>query len=152
MKDIAIQLDSGSLRKAEDFVAAICYDNHLDNYHATIAVPVIGAVEQVMQYQDSNAPVPAPVSLLCKYCQEGISFTVTGAVSAFSEDALNDANSADALRDAVAVAHLLADKVEVLNDGCALRMFFFVQGIDSSECSRRISVIKHFYVSKCVEV
>ena len=151
MKDIAIQLDRSSVRKAEDFVAAICYENHLENYHATIAVPVLKAVEQLLQVQDNLENV-SPINLECGFCQEGISFTVTGKVNSFSVGEWSKVDSADHLSDAACLARMLADEVEVFGDGSSLRMVFYVRGIDAVESNRRITVLNHFYAPSLVEV
>lgn len=149
MKRIAIQLDKNTVRQAEDFVAAICYENHLDNYHATIAVPVLNAVEQMLHCQESRADV-APVSIEYGYSQNGIYFTITGHDKCFSDSVSDFIFASDSQPDTVSLARMLADEVEVLEEGKSLRMVFHVRGIDANESRRRMSILNHFYAPALV--
>lgn len=149
MKDIVIQLNKNAVRQAEDFIAAICYENHLENYLATMTVPVINAVEQVLDRKETCS-CEESVGLKCEYCQEGISFIVSSTVNCFFSNPADPLPTSALSSDAVYMAQLLADEIEVLDEGNALRMVFCVRGIDATESSRRISVLNHFYARTLV--
>lgn len=149
MKTTGIQLNDMSLRQAEDFIAGICDDNHLDNYHATIAVPVLKAVEIIIQ-SGSNQSVAPTINLKSEYTPKGIAFTVSSRYSCFPSSLAN--SSLDSLPESYCLFQLLADQVEVLDDGKSICMTFFVRGIDEQESVRRMSVLNHFYSPVLVEV
>lgn len=149
MKDIVIQLNKNTVRQAEDFIAAICYENHLENYLATMTVPVLNAVEQVLGKKEMCS-CEESVALKCEYCQEGISFIISSADKCFFGNPADSLPTSPLSSDAVYMAQLLADEIEVLDEGKTLRMVFYVRGIDATESSRRISVLNHFYARALV--
>lgn len=149
MKTTEIQLNDFSLRQVEDFVSAICYDNHLDNYHATMAVPVLKAVEFVIQSCSGKPDVPV-VNLKSENNQKGIVFTISSQYSCFSIPSTDFFS--DSSYDTIYLTRLLADEVDVVDDGRSIRMTFFVRGIDEREAQRRMSVLNHHYSPVTVEV
>ena len=149
MKTTEIQLNDSSLRQVEDFVSAICYDCHLDNYLATIAVPVLKAVEFVIQSCSDKPGFPI-IKLKSENNRKGIAFTVSSQYSCFfipSTDFFSDSSY-----DSIYITRLLADEVDVVDDGKSICMTFLVRGIDERETERRISVLNHHYSSVAVEV
>ena len=149
MKTTEIQLNDFSLRQVEDFVSAICYDNHLDNYHATMAVPVLKAVELIIHSCSDKPDVPV-VNLKSENTPKGIVFTVSSQYSCFSIPSTD--SFSDPSYDSIYITRLLADEVDVFDDGRTIRMTFFVRGIDEREAERRRSVLNHHFSPVTVEV
>lgn len=146
METLVIQPDKNSMKPVEEFVDAVCYNNHLDNYLATISVPVIKVVQDTLQ-SSQNSASNEPVTVSTEYCREGICFTVHSYQNCFSHFSSLSLlqSSPNSYFDSVQVVKLLVDEFEVLDHCSTLRMVFFVRGIDAQEASRRKEVLTHFY-------
>ena len=127
METLVIQPDKNSMKQVEEFVDAVCYNNHLDNYLATISVPVIKVVQDTLQSSHNSA----------SNAQFSSSFPLQSSLNSFS--------------DSIQVVKLLVDEFEILDNGSTLRMVFFVRGIDAKEASRRKEVLSLFYQPAMVE-
>ncbi len=140
MENIVIQSDINNLSSVENFVRAICDTNHIVNYYATISVPVMKAVESVIQAAPSSA-----LSILFDHCRGGITFTVQSATPCFSPTLSAEVPPAGSAEETTYLITMLADQMEVTDEGRTLQLFFAVQGIDAEEASARIQVLEHFY-------
>ena len=152
METLVIQPDKNSMKQVEEFVDAVCYNNHLDNYLATISVPVIKVVQDTLQ-SSHNSASNGPVTVSTGYCHEGICFTVHSYQNCFSQfsSSFPLQSSLNSFSDSIQVVKLLVDEFEILDNGSTLRMVFFVRGIDAKEASRRKEVLSLFYQPVMVE-
>ena len=99
-----IQNDSSAVRSVEDYIAAVCYENHLDNYHATIAVPVLGVVQAMIG--DYSADMGSIV-LQSDYCREGVFFNITSSADCFHREDQGIEASPTPLSDSLSLAGML---------------------------------------------
>lgn len=143
-----IQNDSSAVRSVEDYIAAVCYENHLDNYHATIAVPVLGVVQAMIG--DYSADMGSIV-LQSDYCREGVFFNITSSADCFRREDQRIEASPTPLSDSLSLAGMLADEMRVLDDGRTLQLIFHLRGIAARETERRKSVLEKFYSKVLVE-
>ena len=143
-----IQNDSSAVRSVEDYIAAVCYENHLDNYHATIAVPVLGVVQAMIG--DYSADMGSIV-LQSDYCREGVFFNITSSADCFRREDQGIESSPTPLSDSLSLADMLADEMRVLDDGRTLQLIFHLRGIAARETERRKSVLEKFYSKVLVE-
>lgn len=143
-----IQNDSSAVRSVEDYIAAVCYENHLDNYHATIAVPVLGVVQAMIG--DYSADMGSIV-LQSDYCREGVFFNITSSADCFRREDQGIEASPTPLSDSLSLADMLADEMRVLDDGRTLQLIFHLRGIAARETERRKSVLEKFYSKVLVE-
>lgn len=143
-----IQNDSSAVRSVEDYIAAVCYENHLDNYHATIAVPVLGVVQAMIG--DFSADMGSIV-LQSDYCREGVFFNITSSADCFRREDQGIEASPTPLSDSLSLADMLADEMRVLDDGRTLQLIFHLRGIAARETERRKSVLEKFYSKVLVE-
>ena len=143
-----IQNDSSAIRSVEDYIAAVCYENHLDNYHATIAVPVLGVVQAMIG--DYSADMGSIV-LQSDYCREGVFFNITSSADCFRREDQGIEASPTPLSDSLSLAGMLADEMRVLDDGRTLQLIFHLRGIAARETERRKSVLEKFYSKVLVE-
>ena len=152
METLVIQPDKNSMKQVEEFVDAVCYNNHLDNYLATISVPVIKVVQDTLQ-SSHNSASNGPVTVSTEYCHEGICFIVHSYQNCFSQfsSSFPLQSSLNSFSDSIQVVKLLVDEFEILDNGSTLRMVFFVRGIDAKEASRRKEVLSLFYQPAMVE-
>lgn len=143
-----IQNDSSAIRSVEDYIAAVCYENHLDNYHATISVPVLGVVQAMIG--DYSADMGSIV-LQSDYCREGVFFNITSSADCFRREDQGIEASPTPLSDSLSLAGMLADEMRVLDDGRTLQLIFHLRGIAARETERRKSVLEKFYSKVLVE-
>ena len=138
-----IQNDSSAVRSVEDYIAAVCY-----NYHATIAVPVLGVVQAMIG--DYSADMGSIV-LQSDYCREGVFFNITSSADCFRREDQGIEASPTPLSDSLSLAGMLADEMRVLDDGRTLQLIFHLRGIAARETERRKSVLEKFYSKVLVE-
>lgn len=143
-----IQNDSSAVRSVEDYIAAVCYENHLDNYHATIAVPVLGVVQAMIGDYSANM---GSIVLQSDYCREGVFFNITSSADCFHREDQGIEASHTPLSDSLSLAGMLADEMRVLDDGRTLQLIFHLRGIAARETERRKSVLEKFYSKVLVE-
>lgn len=133
MKQLDIQLNGGHFSQVEQFIGAICEDNHIENYHATISVAVL----QVLN-SDISCIEDCQASLTADHCSKGICLTIHSSLPCF-ENLLNPFSESGILFSS------LVDDYSVSKDGCSLEMIFYVRGISSKEAVRRVRVVDSFY-------
>jgi hypothetical protein len=142
MENTVIQIGSNSVRRVEDLVASVCYDNHLANYHAIISVPLLATIQSLFRQNPD-----ASLLLACSHSRKGLYFDIT-----VSADALHvgENNSEHPLSpDVMSLVSQLADGVE-LSDR-TIRLLFCLNGIGYNESERRRSVLARFYQPVLVE-
>lgn len=150
MESIVIQSDIVNMVLAENFVDAICDERHLDNYYATISVPVLKAVENAILFGSKNNS-KSSVTLSCDYYRGGIVFTIQAPESCFAEIPNGDIPPAGSFQEAMFLVGMLADEVKPSDDGCSLQIKFAIQGIKPEEAAQRIAVLEKFYMPEVVE-
>lgn len=145
MENTVIQIGSNSVRRVEDLVASVCYDNHLANYHAIISVPLLATIQSLFcQNPDAS------LLLACSHSRKGLYFDIT-----VSSDALpvgenySEHPSPTLSPDVMSLVHQLADGVEL--SGQTIRLLFCLNGIGYNESERRRSVLARFYQPVLVE-
>ena len=138
MEKFVLQLDSLDLVRVDNFVRAICDENHIDNYYATISVSVTKAVESAFASGSENQKCNH-VALSFGYSPKGITFKVTS-----KQGLLNPSD--------LSIISMLADEVELLDDDSSLQMTFAIRGIDHKEAAQRVATLEHFYHPAPAEV
>ena len=133
MKRIVLQIDKPDLVSVDGFIRNICDENHINNYYATLSVPVMRAVEKGVAF-GLEQQKGSEITVLCDYCASGIVFRVDGLPGFLNNDDLM-------------VANMLADKVELSNDASSVQMTFAIRGISSEEAARRVATLECFYHS-----
>ena len=75
MENTVIQIGNNSVRRVEDLVASVCYDNHLANYHAIISVPLLATIQSLFrQYPDASLLLAAAsLIILSRFSLEVVS-------------------------------------------------------------------------------
>lgn len=142
MEQLVIQADIANLTLVENFVRAICDDNHIVNYYATISVPVMKAVEHAILGGSSSQ-----LTLLFSHCHDGITFSIQADTPSFSPIAAEQVPPAGSPEEALYLISMLSDQMEVSDEGRTLQMTFDLQGIDTNEACNRVEVLEQFYAS-----
>lgn len=150
MEKLVIQTDVDDLLPLDNFIEAVCDVYHLDNYSATMAVPVVRAVECVLSECKNNS-VKTDVVLSSDFCREGIYFAVESQCEIFQGITEGDAFSLLSQNESFFMIRTLADKVRVSEDGKLLKMIFAVRGISKREILSRISTLQKFYAPYLAE-
>lgn len=140
MEKLVIQPDIKDITAVDNFVKAICDRNRIINYYATISIPVRKAVENAIQGGSTFG-----MSILFSYCQGGFAFTVQCGHPCFYPIRSDQVPSAGSLEESAYLINVLSDRVEILDEGCTLRMTFNVKGIDADEAFGRAQTLKQFY-------
>lgn len=142
MEKLVIQVDKSNIPLVDNFLRAICDNNHIVNYYATISVPIMKAMEVVERISPASS-----LSILFDYLRGGITFTVQTDSPCFLSVENATENSDDEFADAAFLITLLSDHTKVTDEGRTLQIFFDVRGIDASEAFARVQVLEHFYES-----
>ena len=146
MEKAMIQLDSANMAMVDSFVGAVCEEQHLDNYYATIAVAVTNAAQYAL------AKDTGKVSLSCGHYDKGISFSLSCAKGTFDTFLAEGTMLTDMPTSEMSfLTKTLADDLLVATDGSTLQVRFAVQGIAPRECAARIAVLEKFYQPALVE-
>ena len=146
MEKISIQLYKDYSARLDNFVDAVCGEQHLDNYYAAISVAVHSAVDFAM---DSGADV---ATLAWGHSARGTEFVLRTAEARFASVQAVAADLATSVEAEKAfLLTTLADEVSVEEEGRALRLSFAVRGIDPHECAARIATLQRFYQPALVE-
>lgn len=145
MENTVIQIGSNSVRRVEDLVASVCYDNHLANYHAIISVPVLATIQSLFhQYPDDT------LLLACNYCRKGLYFDITVSTDALPAGVNQTEHPSPILSsDVQSLVNQLADEVEISDN--TVRLLFCLNGIGDNESERRRSVLARFYQPVMIE-
>lgn len=142
MEKIVIQNDGLALNRVEDFIAALCYENHLDNYHATISVPVMQMVQTLLA--DLNFKQDDSLTISSGLCRKGLFFNITCGYDLLNTGSIDTEPSPTLLSDSFSLAHLLADEVSIHDEGKTIQFLFYLRGIPMVESERRKQVIASF--------
>lgn len=146
MEKAMIQLDSANVAMADGFVEAVCGEQHLDNYYATIAVAVTNAVQYALAKDGGK------VTLTCGHYDKGICFSFSCAEGTFDTFLAEGTTLTDSPASEMSfLTKTLADDLLVAIDGSTLQVRFAVQGIAPRECAARIAVLEKFYQPALVE-
>lgn len=138
MEQLVIQSDANYQMAADNFIRAICEGNNIDNYYATISVPVLNTVELAVA-QSSQ------VVLSYGYSVNGITFTVASSSPFLNPASQNHLSGSDLSDSSILLLGMLTDEYDISEDGCKASLVFHIRGIDSREAHRRVSVLQHFY-------
>lgn len=132
MEQILIQSNTNYRMIADNFLRAICETNHIENYYATISVPLLSVIESAMsEGQD--------LVLIYDYCPLGIQFQIKSRPQLFSSI------KSDASSELGMLLNLLVDDSKISDSGDTLTLEFAIQGIDVSMAESRIASVKKFY-------
>lgn len=142
MEKIVIQNDGLALNRVEDFIAALCYENHLDNYHATISVPVMQMVQTLLA--DLKFKQDDTLTIGSGLCRKGLFFNITCGYNFLTTGSIDTEPSPTLLSDSFSLAHLLADEVSIHDEGKTIQFLFYLRGIPMVESERRKQVIASF--------
>lgn len=128
MEKLVLQSDNTDFIGVDTFIHAVCEANYINNYFATISVPVMNAIQCAVSCGLENQEI----TLSFDYFSKGIVFSVACQYGSFVSEEL------------LFVVRMLSDDVEVADDGRTLKMFFNVRGIDAREAAQRVSVLNHY--------
>lgn len=140
MEQLIIQSNTNYQVALDNFIRAICEDNHVDNYYATISLPVTNSVEMALA-QSSQ------VVLIFDYCTTGVKFSVRSSASFMSGISINQDFEADPTNSSAFLLSMLTDEAEVLDEGRQVDLIFHIRGIDNHEAHRRALVLEKFFVA-----
>lgn len=129
MEKLVLQSDNTDFIGVDAFIHAVCETNYVNNYFATISVPVMNAIQCAVSCCSENQEI----TLIFDYFSKGIAFAVACQCGSFVSEEL------------LFVVRMLSDDVEVADDGRTLKMFFNVRGIDAREAAQRVSVLNHYF-------
>jgi hypothetical protein len=142
MEKIVIQNDGLALNRVEDFIAALCYENHLDNYHATISVPVMQMVQTLLA--DLKFKQDDTLTISSGLCRKGLFFNITSGYDLLNTCSIDSEPSPTLFSVSFSLAHLLADEVSIHDEGKTIQFLFYLRGIPMVESERRKQVIASF--------
>lgn len=134
MQNIELHSNTDYSYVLDSFIGAICDLNHLNNYYATIEVPVFKAVECVLSNNFK-------ASIASGYSPEGIFFTVSGELPSFIPLMPDVIPDKDIAVETSFLVSLLADNFYISADRLSMKIIFAVRGIDSVEAASRIAVL-----------
>lgn len=132
MENIEIQNNTNTEVAVNNFIEAICDDNHIYNYFATISMAVLPVVQAALQHSSK-------VMLNFDYTPSGPIFSIHSDDICFSRDS-------EIFADMFLFVEMLSDKYQLEDDGHTLQLLFAIRGIDAQEALRRTSVLERFYV------
>lgn len=135
MQNIVIHSDSEYQIAIDNFVCAICAENYLDKYSATISVSLMNAIEVALQ---SNTQV----SIFADFKGEGLTISVQSGERTFNSLLPSPTGSTE-LSDLYLVMNSLPDQFYVSNDASSLSFFFQVQLNNQQLAASRISVLSN---------
>lgn len=150
MERALIQNNTSSIEQIENFVRAVCDDNHIPNYFATISVPVLKAAEYAFHHNANS-----PLTIFFEQCRGGIRFIVQSDYQCFEKTHSSGIPPTGSDEELLYLVNILSDELEVLDGGCGLQLTFDVLGIAPQEVAHRIHILENFYVnirSQIVEV
>jgi len=134
MQKLVIQRDVDYLSAVDSFVSAICDNNYIDYYYASISVPVLKAIE--MAFNSSSE-----VELNCVCSSHDIKLNIAALSGSFSS-LLPHSTDINSMSDEVLLISSLVDEYCVSEDGSSLELLFAIHGISPKEVSKRIAVIR----------
>lgn len=132
MEQTIIQSNNNYPAATDNFVRAICESHHIDNYYATISVPVLS----VVQFALSNSQ---EVMLSFDYCSHGVQFRVESCAQQFLSV------KADPTSEISLLLNLLVDDCHISDEGNVISLGFAIQGIDATMAASRVAALRKFY-------
>lgn len=146
IEHFVIQSNIASLPVVEERLFHFCHLCHVGNYHATVSVAVMQAVENAIVH-GNGGNVDKTVDLTCGTCRGGLFVEVADQGAGFDHGRYGGLLSEG---EGIFVMRQLADKVVYSDGGRRVRLEFAVDGIDPADAMERVAVLhRHF---SCVEV
>lgn len=143
MERAIIQNNTSSIERIENFVRAVCDDNHIPNFFATISVPVLKAAELAFHVN----PV-SQIIIIFEHCRGGVRFTIQAGSPCFEMPLSSEIPPSGSEEESLYLVKILTDQMSVLDNGCDLQMTFYLMGIDFCEAAYRVQVLKNFYAEQ----
>ena len=147
MQSIAIQSVIENLMQVEDFLTCFCDDSHINNYFATISVPVLQAVENAIVH-GNKGDACRQVRIEAGNCKGGVYFTIEDEGVGFDYQKYCREDFVES--QGIFLIKTLSDKIEYSEGGRKLRLEFEINGIDGVESLERIVKLQKFSVRKSI--
>lgn len=149
MERLVIQSDIKNITQVEFFVDAICDHWNINNYAATIAMPLLQAVENAIVHGNHSDPAKR-VSITADTCKGGVSFAVEDEGRGFDYTSFGELPEEQGRGTGLFLMRTLADRLTFDNGGSRVEMMFVINGIDPARALERITTLSHFYQPKHV--
>ena len=150
MKTLVLQSNKESLASVEDFLGVLCDEMHINNYYATISVPILHAVENAIVHGNNNDPQK---KVLIHYgeCRGGLSFAIEDEGNGFDYSDCGSLTGDTCSGEGLFLMKMLSDKLEFLNNGSTVRMEFAIGGVDAAHVHQRIATLNAYYKIEEIE-
>lgn len=150
-ESLIVQSNEAGMREVEDFLDRSFDTHHVAHYAATIAIPVIQALQNAMHHgnlDDESKRVRVEVG----NCQGGIFFEVEDEGSGFDYESFLSSSEEMEKGRGLFLITTLSDRFEYSKEGRCLRMEFSIDGVFADDAAMRFSLLQRFYHSEVVEV
>lgn len=150
-ESLIVQSNEEGFREVEDFLDHTFDTYHVAHYAATIAVPVLQAVQNAIHHGNAD-DASRHVRLEVGHCRGGLFFEVSDEGKGFDYAShLSDGQSLEQGSRGLFLISTLSDRYVYSKGGCTLRMEFDIDGIIADDAVKRSSIMQHFYQREVVE-
>ena len=149
MEKLVIQSDINKLVDVEKFVSAVCDVYNINNYAATISMPLLQAVENAIVHGNCNDPSKS-VTIVCDLCKGGVYFTVSDEGQGFDYKYYESIPNEEGCGTGLFLMKTLSDKISFQNNGSSVRMDFVINGIEASRTLERLVALHNYYAPRFV--
>ncbi len=149
MQELVIQSDMVNMAAVEQFVSVICDECNINNYAATISVPVLHAVENAIVHGNHN-DVSKKVTVLFDQYRGGVSFSIQDEGCGFDFGRYGSMPDQEESGTGVYLMKTLSDQLTFLDGGSKVKMDFLINGIDASRALERKMTLRKYYAHKVV--
>ena len=144
MEHFVIQSDISLLPLVEERLFHFCQLNHVGNYHSTIDVAVLQAVENAIVH-GNGGEVEKTVDITFGTCRGGVFVEVEDQGAGFDYECYVDhPEGAASEGEGIFVMCRLADRVRYDEGGRKVRLEFDVAGIDPGDAMERVAILQRF--------
>lgn len=139
-----VQSNIESLKVVEEKIFHYCMLMNVGNYHSTISVAVLQAVENAIVHGNGNDE-KKHVQVRCGLCRGGMYVEVEDEGDGFDYTHYGQLPSEGEKGEGIFVMRSLCDNMEYMDGGRRVRMEFKVEGIDPAQSMERVAVLRSYY-------
>ncbi len=142
-----------NISSIERFVEEICdYYNINDTYFGNILIALTEAFRNALIHGNENDE-SRKIQVVFESKPKGLSFSVTDEGSGFDPDVVPDPldleiDASTQTGRGLFLIRSLSDKVEIINEGRSIEMFFRISGIGHEAMKKRISHFNEYFQTK----
>lgn len=140
-----IQSNSNGMAEVERYISRLCDEKHVRNHQGIIWSAVEAAVENAIVHGNRN-DASKKVSIECGDCDGGIFFTISDQGNGFDPSAVEEGRGVGLF-----MMRRLADNIGFNAQGNAVRLEFFIRGIDRELTLERISILNHYFAKNTIQ-